>query len=140
MAAYPNPYTVQLSPFNAKPITSGTLELPLYSISGYGEACNNWFTAPQQDSSFTWSLSNVKSNDWTEFGHGSSVRQFGGSYYGILGYQQSATSEWTNFTSLSSQFFEHITMELTMKGSPLLFDVGAGYWYDLAILYLNSTS
>jgi hypothetical protein len=129
MAAYPNSYTVKLSPFNAPPITSGTLEVPLYNIGpGYGEACNNWFTAEQANSSFTWDLTNSQVNDWTEFGHGSSVRSLGGSYYGILGYQQTSSSQWTNYTALSSSFFEHITMTLTMKGAPLLFDVGAGFW------------
>lgn len=131
MPVYPQSYTVQLSPWEKREQTENVIHKPLYSLQGgFEESCDAWFNRTNPGTTrYTWSLNNVKGNDWSSLGHSSSVTKVGGSaYWGLFSAQHTSTSESTVYNSFTSKYTTSIKLELTMEGSPLIFNIGAGYW------------
>jgi len=70
-----------------------------------------------------WSLKASCANNGSSSEHGSSVIQAGGSLFGILGHKSSKTITWSSYQYFSQAFTEPISMELTMKDSPLISNI-----------------
>ena len=132
MPAFGGSYVTQLKPFQKNEITdpAGLCYKPLYSLNGgFEEACDSWINGTGNPFSYTWSMKNVNSRDWSSLGHSTSVSSGGGSFFGILSAYKSSTKKETQFNSWTSTFSESVSLKLTMKGAPLIFNVQAGGWY-----------
>jgi hypothetical protein len=132
MPVYPSTFNVQLSPWGPAPeLYEGILYKPSYSLTGgFEEAADAWLrpTSPA-NFKYNWSLSSVQKNDWSTLGHSKTVTQIGGSaWWGLITARRTKTTEVTVFNSYSTKFTTAISLELTMQGAPLVFNIGAGYW------------
>jgi hypothetical protein len=130
MPVYPNSYTVILNPWAQHEQTDGILYKSLYSLGGgFEESCDSWFNGTSGGTTtYDWTMKNVKGHDWSSLGHTTSVTQVGGSFFSLLSASHSSTTDTTQFNSWTTKFSTQVTMELTMKGAPLVFNIGAGYW------------
>ncbi|CZR62182.1 uncharacterized protein PAC_12079 [Phialocephala subalpina] len=130
MPVYPGVYNVILSPWAPHTQTDGILYKPLYSLTGgFQEACDAWFNGTSGGTTtYQWSMKNVNGKDWSSFGHSTTVSQIGGSIFSLISANKGGSSDTTVFNGWSSKFTEQISLELTMKGAPLVFNVGTGYW------------
>lgn len=131
MPVYPQSYTVQINPWSKQEQTDGVTWSPLYSLQGgFEESCDAWFNGTTPGTTrYSWNLKNVKGDDWNSLGHTSTVKNIGGSgWYGLISAQRSGSSETTVFNNFTSKYTTAISLELTMQGSPLVFNIGAGYW------------
>jgi hypothetical protein len=125
MPVYPGAYNVVLSPWAAHTQTDGILYKPLYSLNGgFEESCDAWFNGTSGGTTkYDWNMKNANGHDWSSLGHATSVTNIGGSIFRLIGANHGSTNDTTIFNSWSQQFSQQVTLELTMKGSPLVFNI-----------------
>ncbi|KAH8590606.1 hypothetical protein B0O99DRAFT_691392 [Bisporella sp. PMI_857] len=130
MPVYGGSYNVQFKPFAKHEITEGLHYKPLYSLGGgFEEVCDTWINGTSSGQfSFSWNMKNVNGRDWSSLGHSTSVKSGGGGFFSILSAKHSSTKEETQFNSWTSKFSENVSLRLTMKGPPVLFNIQAGGW------------
>jgi len=131
MPAFGGSYNVQLSPFASHEITdpAGLCYKPLYSLSGgFEEAVDSWINGTAGQFTYSWSMKNVNSRDWSSLGHSTSTSQYGGGFFSILSARKGSSKTETQFNSWNSKFSESVSLQLTMKGGPLIFPIQAGAW------------
>lgn len=129
MPSYGGNYNVQFKPFAQHDLTDGIRYSPLYSLSGgFEEACDAWINGTQKPFSYTWSMKNTNSRDWTALGHSTSNLQVGGSLFSILSASHGSSSVTDTFNQWTTSFSTDISLTLTMNGAPLVFPVNSGPW------------
>ncbi|KAH9205364.1 hypothetical protein DL95DRAFT_491630 [Leptodontidium sp. 2 PMI_412] len=130
MPVYPSPYSVALSPWSQHELSDGILYKPSYTLgNAFEESCDAWFNnTSTARSKYTWSMKSVNGHDWSSLGHTTSMTKFGGSAFCLLSASKTTTTDTTVFNSWSKGFSENVSLEISMKGAPLVFSIGAGYW------------
>ncbi|CZT01099.1 hypothetical protein WAI453_009523 [Rhynchosporium graminicola] len=130
MPVYTNPYSVSISPWYQNELSDGIIYKPSYTLgNSFEESCDAWFNnTSAARTKFSWNMNSVNGHDWSSLGHTKGVTKFGGSYFALLSAKKTGTSEETVFNSWSSGFSESISLELSMKGAPLVFTIGSGLW------------
>ncbi|KAH7312843.1 hypothetical protein BKA65DRAFT_467072 [Rhexocercosporidium sp. MPI-PUGE-AT-0058] len=130
MPVYPSPYSVALSPWAQHELSDGILYKPSYTLgNAFEESCDAWFNnTSTARSKYTFSMKSVNGHDWSSLGHTTSMTKFGGSAFCLLSASKTATTDTTVFDSWSKGFSENVSLEISMKGTPLVFSIGAGYW------------
>lgn len=121
-------YAVSIKPFVKNEITDFTAYRPYYSLAGYENVCDAYFTGSSAFSTYTYGFKNVDGHDWSSLGYEQKVRKYGGGFWGILGYRQSATSEITHFNSWSGSWAQEVKVTISMKGAPTLVPISPGTW------------
>lgn len=132
MPVYTNPYLVTVSPWAQRELSDGILYKPSYTLgNAFEESCDAWFNDTSSAcTTYRWNMKKVNGHDWSDLEHSSSVTSLGGSAFCLLSASKSTSTEETVFNGWSQGFGESVSLELSMKGSPLVFNLGAGYWYD----------
>ncbi|KAG4429228.1 hypothetical protein IFR05_015289 [Cadophora sp. M221] len=130
MPVYPSPYSVALSPWSQHELSDGILYKPSYTLgNAFEESCDAWFNnTSTARSKYTWNMKSVNGHDWSSLGHTTSMTKFGGSAFCLLSASKTTTTDTTVFNSWSKGFSENVSLEISMKGAPLVFSIGAGYW------------
>jgi hypothetical protein len=131
MMVYPsaNDYAVRISPFIKQDITDFVAYRPAYSLGGYEDTCDAYFTGTSTGfTSLQYGFRNVDGHDWSSLGYQRRVSRSGGGFFGLLGYKSSAESETTYFNSWSGSWIQDVRVTITMKGAPILVPITAGYW------------
>lgn len=85
-------------------------------------------------------MNEFSSSDWTKLGHSSSVVQGATSLFSFLGARASASVAESSFEQYTTAFSSKVTLTLTMKGTPVIFNVNGGYWsvYLLLLPFLSN--
>ncbi|KAL2060853.1 hypothetical protein VTL71DRAFT_8905 [Oculimacula yallundae] len=130
MPVYPSPYTVALTPWSQNELSDGILYKPSYTLgNAFDESLDTWFNdTSSARTKYTWNMKSVNGRDWSSLGHTTSVTKLGGSAFSLLSAKRTSTSDTTVFESWSRGFSESVSLELSMKGAPLVFNIGAGFW------------
>jgi hypothetical protein len=135
MPVYTKQYNVQFNPFNAPQygVSDGITYKPQYLVQGaFQNICDSWYNgtgSSGQTTSISWNMKQFSSSDWQKLGHSTSVKQAGGGLFSFLSAKKTASSSETTFDQYTTEFQSDVTLELTMKGTPVVFNVGAGYWF-----------
>jgi hypothetical protein len=115
MPIYPQSYTVSLNPFQHVPEpTDSILYKPQYTLQGgFEESCDAWFNRTSPGTTrYNWSFKNVNGNDWSQLGHTTSVKKFGGSgWLGLISASRSASKEVTTWNNFTSKYNTAITLK-----------------------------
>ncbi|KAF2747647.1 hypothetical protein M011DRAFT_477265 [Sporormia fimetaria CBS 119925] len=130
MMVYPSAdsYAVSLKPWIKNEITDFVAYRPSYSLAGYENTCDAYFRNNLGRTTLEYSFKNVDGHDWSTFGYEKRVVKGGGGFFGILGYKQSSTSETTHYNSWSGSWQQDVKVTISMKGSPALVPINAGFW------------
>lgn len=138
MPIYASTYKVSVSPFKkANEMTDSITYMPLYSLGGFEETCDAWFQgtgSSGQPFTWNWNMTSSKSEDWSALGHSTSATSIGGGskggLFGLLSFSAgtSSTSQSSTYSNWTSNSLTSISIELTMMGAPITFNVRSGYW------------
>lgn len=130
MMVYPGApnYAVSIKPFVKNEITDFVAYKPAYTLGGYENVCDGYFTGSSGFTTLTYGFKNVDGHDWSSLGYQQKVRKYGGGFWSILGYRQSATSEVTHFNSWSGTWSQEVKITISMKGAPTLVPINPGSW------------
>lgn len=139
MPVYASPYIVSISPWYQRELSDGILYKPQYSLgNSFEESCDAWFNdVSTTRTHYKWTYKSVDGHNWSDLGHDFSSSKIGGSAFCLLSKQNSAATETTVFNSWSNSFSDYVSIDLSMKGAPLAFSVGAGYWYSPLLFSLK---
>ncbi|KAH8595520.1 hypothetical protein B0O99DRAFT_671946 [Bisporella sp. PMI_857] len=134
MPVFPGQYNVKFDPFNAPQLglADGTTWRPAYSIGGsFQNVCDAWYNGTGGSgltTTVSWTMTDYKYNDWSYLGHSTSVKQGSTGFFSFLSAKASSSSTETSFTEYTSAFNSKVTITLTMKGTPVIFNVNGGFW------------
>jgi hypothetical protein len=130
MMVYPaaDSYAVSLNPFVKNEITDFVTYRPAYTLSGYENTCDAYFKNTGALTTLQYGFKNVDGHDWSSLGYQKTVTKGGGGFFGILGYKKSATSEISYYNSWSGDWAQEVKVTITMRGSPTLVPINAGFW------------
>ena len=121
---------MSINPWATHEQVDGTLYKPLYSLTGgFEETCDAWFNGTSsQTTKFNWDMKDVDGHNWSALGHTNRVTSAGGSIFALISANYGGNTKTTTYDNWSETFGQQISLELTMKGAPVVFNVGAGYW------------
>ena len=94
--------------------------------------CDAWYNGTGGSgltTTVSWTMTDYSHSDWSSLGHSTSVKQASGGLFSFLSARGSSSSSETTFNGYTTSFNSKVTITLTMKGTPVIFNVNPGFWF-----------